>query len=162
VDSLVDNQRLRETLFSVSGLRRCRLWTLPDHTDTGITRRLTAVCTVNIWTLEWMLARAMWTGLSQYRDTVQWPHVVSAGAPSCSVTAWSNWRPRAGPRPLVTRPAKLFVSLLLVPTSWTFFFFAPKDLNRLLLYTQVPQMLLTDVSFPGKNCVRWNLLQEEF
>jgi hypothetical protein len=57
--------------------------------------------------------------------------------------------PTSGPRPLVTRHTKLFVNLLIVTTS-SVTFFTPKDLkknrdfvSRLLLYVQVPHMLLT-------------------
>jgi hypothetical protein len=61
----------------------------------------------------------------------------------------STGGPRAtsGPRPLIARPAKLFVNLLLVTTS-SFIFF-PRIwkkswfLSLLLLYVQVPHMLLT-------------------
>jgi hypothetical protein len=57
-------------------------------------------------------------------------------------------RATSGPRPLVTRTAKVFVDLLLVTKS-PFISFTPEDLkkswflSRLLLYVQVQHMLLT-------------------
>jgi hypothetical protein len=81
--------------------------------------------------------------------------------------------PRAisGLRPLVTRPAKLFVNVLPVATS-SLIFFTPKDskkksqfLHRLLLCVQMPHMLMTlkpcRKSVPGKDCVGYKLLQEQ-
>jgi hypothetical protein len=41
-------------------------------------------------------------------------------------------RATSGPRPLVTRPAQLFVNLLLLATS-SFIFFTPKDLKKVVI-----------------------------
>jgi hypothetical protein len=78
----------------------------------------------------------------------------------------------SGPRPLVTRPAKLFVNLLLVTIS-SFVFFTPKDVKKIVILISSAALrtsathatdfktLPQNVSFPGKNVVRYKLLQEK-
>jgi hypothetical protein len=93
-----------------------------------------------------------------------------------SKTVWNKRRrilrqheSHLSPRPLVNKPAKLLVDLLLVCLD-SFMFFPPTHMivippaddlvpvpRILLIVTAVPE----NASFPGENCVRYKLLREQ-